>query len=57
MPVADGGEAAEVYWADSTDRRNTSIMEVLSGATAELGGGCDGKGCDAFAGPPAGGAA
>ncbi|MEV0057513.1 IS3 family transposase [Saccharopolyspora shandongensis] len=43
--------------ADSTGRRNTSIREVLNGATAGLGGGCDGKGCDAFAGPSSGGAA
>lgn len=41
----------EVYWADSTDRRNISKLEVLYGTTTGLGNGADRARADALAGP------
>jgi putative transposase len=40
--------------ADSSGRRNTSIWRCVHGTTTRLGGGSDGKGCDAVAGSAAG---
>jgi hypothetical protein len=43
-----------VYWADSSGRRNTSIVEVAHGTSEGLGSGGDGAVADAVAGPSAG---
>lgn len=41
---------AEVYWADSIGRRNTSSIEVSDGATTALGDSVDGEAADAVSG-------
>ena len=41
----------ETYWANSTDRRNISKLEVLYGTTMGLDNGADKARADALAGP------
>jgi hypothetical protein len=49
--------AQEVYWADSTGRRNTPSSGGVDGTTTGLGCWGDRKAADAVAWPAAGGAA
>jgi hypothetical protein len=50
-------KAAEVYWADSTGRRNTPSTGGVDGTTTGLGCDRDRKAADAVAWPAAGRAA